>query len=49
VGRCDAGISDCSYYLGTKSTVGRDEVVIRGYLRNHKEEDKRLDPLKLWK
>jgi putative transposase len=30
------------------STVGRDEAVIRAYIRNQEEEDKRLDQLKLW-
>ena len=30
------------------STVGRDEAVIREYIRNQEEEDKRLDQLKLW-
>ena len=30
------------------STVGRDEAVIRDYIRNQEEEDKRLDQLKLW-
>jgi putative transposase len=29
------------------STVGRDEGVIRAYIRNQEEEDKRLDQLKL--
>lgn len=29
------------------STVGRDEVVIRAYIRNQEQEDKRLDQLKL--
>jgi putative transposase len=31
------------------STVGRDETVIREYIRNQEEEDKRLDQLNLWK
>ena len=31
------------------STVGRDEAVIRAYIRNQEEEDKRLDQLNLWK
>src|ERR1700731_447878 len=31
------------------STVGRDETVIRDYIRNQEEEDKRLDQLNLWK
>jgi putative transposase len=30
------------------STVGRDEAVIRAYLRNQEQEDKRLDQLNLW-
>ena len=30
------------------STVGRDEAVIREYIRNQEQEDKRLDQLKLW-
>ncbi|MGC4120883.1 MAG: IS200/IS605 family transposase [Myxococcales bacterium] len=30
------------------STVGRDEVVIREYIRCQEEEDKRLDQLRLW-
>jgi putative transposase len=31
------------------STVGRDEAVIRDYIRNQEQEDKRLDQLNLWK
>ncbi len=31
------------------STVGRDEAVIRDYIRNQKTEDDRLDQLNLWK
>ena len=31
------------------STVGRDETVIREYIRSQEEEDKRLDQLNLWK
>ena len=31
------------------STVGRDEVVIREYIRNQEEEDKRLDQIDLWR
>jgi REP element-mobilizing transposase RayT len=31
------------------STVGRDETVIREYIRNQEQEDKRLDQLNLWK
>ncbi len=30
------------------STVGRDEAVIREYIRRQEEEDKRLDQLRLW-
>jgi putative transposase len=29
------------------STVGRDEAVIRAYIQRQKEEDKRLDQLKM--
>jgi putative transposase len=28
--------------------VGRDEALIREYIRNQEEEDKRLDQMKLW-
>jgi putative transposase len=31
------------------STVGRDEAVIREYIRNQEQEDRRLDRLNLWK
>ena len=31
------------------STVGRDEAVIREYIRNQEKEDQRLDQLNLWK
>jgi len=31
------------------STEGRDETVIREYIRNQEQEDKRLDQLNLWK
>jgi putative transposase len=31
------------------STVGRDERVIREYIRNQEEEDQRLDQLNLWR
>jgi putative transposase len=31
------------------STVGRDEAVIRRYIREQEEEDKRLDQLSLWR
>ena len=34
------------YYV---STVGRDETVIREYIRNQEPEDQRLDRLKLWR
>jgi REP-associated tyrosine transposase len=34
------------YYV---STVGRDEQVIREYIRNQEEEDKRLEQLNLWR
>lgn len=30
------------------STVGRDERLIREYIRNQEEEDKRLDQMDLW-
>jgi putative transposase len=30
------------------STVGRDEEIIRKYIKNQEEEDKRLEQLKLW-
>jgi len=30
------------------STVGRDETMVREYIRNQLEEDRRLDNLKLW-
>lgn len=33
------------YYI---STVGRDEAMIRDYIRYQEEEDKRLDQLKRW-
>jgi putative transposase len=33
------------YYV---STVGRDETVVREYIRKQEEEDKRLDHIKLW-
>ena len=33
------------YYV---STLGRDEAVIREYIRKQEEEDKRLEQLKLW-
>jgi putative transposase len=31
------------------STIGRDETVIREYICNQGQEDKRLDQLNLWK
>jgi putative transposase len=31
------------------STVGRDEAVIREYIRRQEDEDKRLDQLNLWR
>jgi putative transposase len=31
------------------STVGRDEAVIREYIKNQEQEDKRLDQLNLWR
>ena len=31
------------------STVGRDEEVIRNYIRNQEKEDEKLDQLGLWK
>ena len=31
------------------STVGRDEALIRDYIRNQREEDKRLDQMNLWR
>ena len=31
------------------STVGRDEEVIREYIRNQQQEDKRLDQMDLWR
>ena len=34
------------YYV---STVGRDETVIRDYIRNQAQEDKRLDQMNLWR
>ena len=30
------------------STVGRDEAVIRDYIRRQEEEDRRLDQLNFW-
>ena len=31
------------------STVGRDEAVIREYIRNQEHEDKRLEQMNLWR
>jgi putative transposase len=31
------------------STLGRDEAIIREYIRRQEDEDKRLDQLNLWK
>jgi putative transposase len=31
------------------STVGRDEAVVRAYIRNQEAEDQRLDKLNLWR
>jgi len=31
------------------STVGRDEKVIRDYIRNQEKEDERLDQMNLWR
>ena len=31
------------------STVGRDERVIREYIRNQEQEDKRLDQMNMWR
>jgi putative transposase len=31
------------------STVGRDKALIRDYIRNREQEDKRLDQLNMWK
>jgi putative transposase len=31
------------------STVGRDEMVIREYIRHQEQEDKRLDQMHLWR
>lgn len=36
----------CGYYV---STVGPDETVIRDYIRNQEQEDKRLDQMNLWR
>ena len=31
------------------STVGRDEAVIRAYIRNQEQEDRRLDQMEMWR
>jgi len=31
------------------STVGRDEALVREYIRTQEEEDKRLDQLNMWR
>ena len=31
------------------STVGRDEAMIRDYIRNQEKEDQRLEQLNLWR
>jgi len=31
------------------STVGRDEAVVREYIRKQEEDDKRLDQMNLWR
>jgi putative transposase len=31
------------------STVGREEQVIRDYIRNQEKEDERLDQMNLWR
>ena len=31
------------------STVGRDEEVIRNYIRNQEQEDERLEQMNLWR
>jgi putative transposase len=31
------------------STVGRDEAVIREYIKNQEQEDSRLDQMNLWR
>jgi putative transposase len=36
----------CGYFV---STVGRDEQLIREYIRNQEKEDERLDQLGLWR
>jgi hypothetical protein len=40
--------SNCARgYFG--STVGRDEAVIRDYIRTQEQEDKRIDQLDMWR
>jgi len=36
----------CGYFV---STVGRDEEVIRNYIRNQEQEDQRLEQMNLWR
>ena len=31
------------------STVGRDEAVIRAYIRSQEQEDRRLDQMEMWR
>jgi hypothetical protein len=38
---------ESAHYAAYPPPVGRDEGVIRAYIRNQEEEDKRLDQLKL--
>ena len=34
---------------GVAAALGRDETVIRDYIRNQEQEDKRLDQMNLWR
>jgi len=43
---CGAALLARGYYV---STVGRDETVIREYIRQQEAEDKRLDQINLWR
>lgn len=36
----------CGYFV---STVGRDEAMIREYIKNQEAEDKRIDQMKLFR
>lgn len=45
---CIRTAEDGRLYLCFVSTVGRDEAVIRDYIR-HQEEDRRLDQMYLWR